>query len=206
MRSVRQFNVVPAVPAPLEALRELTSNLHWTWDRDTVALFERLDPAEWRRSCRDPLRLLAAIDDERWAQLAADADIVADVQRAADRLRDAIAAPRWFQGRTESPLGLVAYFSPEFGLSETLPQYSGGLGVLGALAFTKDNATEAARLLDLERGHFYKKMKALGLKRGAAEPAPAPAAAQTAGWWRPRSAVQGSLAAHDTACRCMDAC
>ena len=130
MRSVRQFNVVPAVPAPLEALRHLTSNLHWTWDRDTVALFERLDPAEWRRSGRDPLRLLAAIDDERWAQLAADADLVADVQRAADRLRDAIAAPRWFQGRAESPLGLVAYFSPEFGLSETLPQYSGGLGVL----------------------------------------------------------------------------
>ena len=94
MRSVRQFNVVPAVPAPLEALRQLTSNLHWTWDRDTIALFERLDPAEWRRSGRDPLRLLAAIDDERWAQLAADAAVVADVQRAADRLRDAIAAPR----------------------------------------------------------------------------------------------------------------
>ena len=41
--------------------------------------------------------------------------------------------------------------------------------ILNALAFTRDNVTEAARLLDLERGHFYKKMKALGLKRGGGE-------------------------------------
>jgi two-component system, NtrC family, nitrogen regulation response regulator NtrX len=41
--------------------------------------------------------------------------------------------------------------------------------ILGALAFTRDNATEAARLLDLERGHFYKKMKSLGLKRAGGE-------------------------------------
>jgi DNA-binding NtrC family response regulator len=41
--------------------------------------------------------------------------------------------------------------------------------ILGALAFSRDNATEAARLLDLERGHFYKKMKSLGLKRAGGE-------------------------------------
>ena len=41
-----------------------------------------------------------------------------------------ISEPRWFQQRGGSPLRLVAYFSPEFGISETLPQYSGGLGVL----------------------------------------------------------------------------
>ena len=41
--------------------------------------------------------------------------------------------------------------------------------ILGALSFTRDNATEAARLLDLERGHFYKKMKSLGLKRAGGE-------------------------------------
>ena len=130
MRSVRQFNVVPAIPAPLQALRGLAGNLHWTWDRDTTALFERLDPVLWRRTGRDPLRLLAAISEERWQQLAADAAVVSAVDAAAERLRNAIEAPRWFQGREGSPLGLVAYFSPEFGISETLPQYSGGLGVL----------------------------------------------------------------------------
>ena len=130
MRSVRQFTVIPAVPGNLQALTQLAQNLHWTWDRDTQALFERLDPALWKASGRDPLRLLATISAPRWAELSADAEVVAATEAAAARLRDAIEAPRWFQQREGSPLGQVAYFSPEFGISETLPQYSGGLGVL----------------------------------------------------------------------------
>ncbi len=130
MRSVRQFNVVPAIPAPLQTLSEVAANLHWTWDRDTQALFEQLDPAAWKATGNDPLRLLASISAGRWAQLADDPHIVAAANAAAERLRDAIESPRWFQHRQDSPLGQVAYFSPEFGLSETLPQYSGGLGVL----------------------------------------------------------------------------
>ncbi len=130
MRAVRQFNVVPAVPSSLQALTELASNLHWTWDRETKALFRRLDPVLWKESKEDPLHLLAAITAPRWAALAADAEVVAATNAAAARLHDAVGSPRWFQGRAGSPLGLVAYFSPEFGISETVPQYSGGLGVL----------------------------------------------------------------------------
>lgn len=130
MRAVRQFNVVPAVPASLQALTELASNLHWTWDRETKALFHRLDPVLWKECQQDPLHLLAAITAARWAELAADPEVVAATAAAAARLRDAMEAPRWFQQREGSPLGLTAYFSPEFGISETVPQYSGGLGVL----------------------------------------------------------------------------
>jgi starch phosphorylase len=130
MRAVREFNVVPAIPAPLAALSDLATNVHWTWDRETQALFDRLDPAAWRRTGHDPLRLIAAITAERWERLASDSSIVDATHLAAARLRDAIESPRWFQGRSGSPLGQVAYFSPEFGLSETLPQYSGGLGIL----------------------------------------------------------------------------
>ena len=130
MRSVRQFTVIPAVPPALQALTEVARNLHWTWDRETQRLFQQLDPALWTRTGRDPLRLLAEISETRWAALSTDNAIIEATNAAHRRLRDAIDAPRWFQGRAESPLGLVAYFSPEFGLSETLPQYSGGLGVL----------------------------------------------------------------------------
>src|SRR6478735_316309 len=130
MRAVREFNVVPAIPESLASLSELATNIHWTWDRETQALFERLDPTAWRESNHDPLRLIAAITAERWGRLAADPSIVESTRAAADRLRDTIESPRWFQSRQHSPLGLVAYFSPEFGLSETLPQYSGGLGIL----------------------------------------------------------------------------
>ena len=128
VRAVREFNVIPAIPQPLRALSELAMNLHWTWDRDTQRLFKRLDPYLWASTGRDPLRLLAAITAAQWARLAADPEVVAAVADA--RLSDAINATRWFQARTDSPLHGVAYFSPEFGLSETLPQYSGGLGVL----------------------------------------------------------------------------
>lgn len=130
MRAVREFNVVPAIPEALTGLSELASNLHWTWDRDTQALFRSLDPVLWEQSHHDPLRLLAAITAEGWNRLAADSATVAAVVQALDRLHEAMEAPRWFQTRTESALRAVAYFSPEFGLSETLPQYSGGLGVL----------------------------------------------------------------------------
>ena len=130
MRAVRQFNVVPAIPPSLQALTEVAFNLHWTWDRAAKVLFERLDPALWKSTGNDPLRLLASITEARWAELAADPSIVAAVDAVAAGLRDAVEAPRWFQNRTDSPLGGVAYFAAEFGLSETLPQYSGGLGIL----------------------------------------------------------------------------
>ncbi|MEP7045266.1 MAG: alpha-glucan family phosphorylase, partial [Ilumatobacteraceae bacterium] len=130
MRAVRQFNVIPAIPARLEALSALANNIYWTWDRQTQALFAQLDESLWQSSGHDPLRLIARITAARWAELAADAEIAALTDAAAARLAQATTEPRWFQGRTDSPLDLVAYFSPEFGLTETLPQYSGGLGIL----------------------------------------------------------------------------
>jgi glycogen phosphorylase len=130
MRAVRQFTVVPAVPPALDALCELATNLHWTWDRDTKQLFSQLDPEAWEAAGHDPLHLLAIIEPERWTRLAADTSIIESTRSAKARLDAAVREPRWFQGRSGSPLHLVAYFSPEFGISETLPQYSGGLGVL----------------------------------------------------------------------------
>ena len=70
MRAVREFNVVPAIPSALAGLTELAVNLCWTWDRETQALFEMLHPALWQSTGQDPLRLLAAIDPARWAELA----------------------------------------------------------------------------------------------------------------------------------------
>jgi starch phosphorylase len=130
MRAVRQFNVVPAIPTRLAALGPLANNIYWTWDRQTQALFAQLDPALWEASGHDPLRLIAGITANRWAELSADAEIASLTDAAAERLAEATTEPRWFQGRTDTPLDMIAYFSPEFGLTETLPQYSGGLGIL----------------------------------------------------------------------------
>ena len=108
----------------------LANNIHWTWDRETQALFARLDPAVWESQ-----RARSAAADRRDHRRPLGRTVGRPGDRRADRRRrrapaEAITAPRWFQGRTDSPLDLIAYFSPEFGLTETLPQYSGGLGIL----------------------------------------------------------------------------
>ncbi len=134
MRSVRQFSVVPAVPKNLAGLNRLANNLHWCWDRELQQLFADLHPDAWEQSGHQPLAMLARISPTEWSGLAKDAGLVTAVGDAVTRLDIALKSPRWFQTKTEeagpSPLDLVAYFSPEFGISETVPQYSGGLGVL----------------------------------------------------------------------------
>ena len=165
MRAVRHFTVVPAIPPALEPLREVATNLHWTWDRHSKSLFQRLDPAAWEESGHDPLRLLATIEPERWAELAADDSVVRETSEAHARLQAAMHEPRWFHGRTDSPLHLVAYFSPEFGISETLPQYSGGLGILAGdhLKATSDLGVPLVAIgLLYAEGYFRQRLNADG--------------------------------------------
>ncbi|MGE0140313.1 MAG: alpha-glucan family phosphorylase, partial [Ilumatobacteraceae bacterium] len=165
MRAVRQLRVVPAIPQTLEPLRELATNLHWTWDRDTKRLFDSLDHEAWEASGHDPIRLLASVDSARWAELASDQAIVDATREAKARLDEAMHGPRWFQGRPESPLHLVAYFSPEFGISETLPQYSGGLGVLAGdhLKATSDLGVPLVGIgLLYAEGYFRQRLNADG--------------------------------------------
>jgi glycogen phosphorylase len=130
MRPVHRFRIEPTIPPQLAGLSRLASNLRWTWNDRTKALFAGLDPVSWQASGHDPVRLLELIPSERWVTLADDARVVDAVADATTEFDAAITEPRWFQHRHESPLQTVAYFSPEFGLSETLAQYSGGLGVL----------------------------------------------------------------------------
>ncbi len=130
MRSVRQFRVDPAVPEALSGLHRLANNLHWCWDRELQQLFSGLHPAAWEESHHQPLAMLARITPDDWLDLATDPLVLQAVDDAVMRLDAALTSPRWFQTKGESPLELVAYFSPEFGISESVPQYSGGLGVL----------------------------------------------------------------------------
>lgn len=167
MRAVREFNVVPAIPTPLAGLAVLAKNLHWTWDRQTQHLFRRLDPTLWHDSGNDPQRVVAGVTPARWEELAANSDVVAETERALARLRDDLEQPRWFQSRPDSPLDLIAYFSPEFGLSETLPQYSGGLGVLSGdhLKAASDLGLPLVGIgLLYDQGYFRQRLNADGLQ------------------------------------------
>ena len=137
MRPVHQFTVVSSVPESLRAIESLAANLHWAWDRQLAGLFDRLDGTidgrSWRDTGQHPVDLVQRTSPTCWSELAADEQFVEQVAAADRRLADALSGTSWFDRRREdgeTSLRSVAYFSPEFGITEALPQYSGGLGVL----------------------------------------------------------------------------
>ncbi len=129
MRALQSFSVRLRLPDALAPLRDLAMNLRWSWDTEARRLFRTIDPDVWAASRRDPLRLLASLGPGRLEALAADADFLATVARRHETLTQYLEGDRWFQAQ-DSAVRSIAYFSPEFGIVETLPQYSGGLGVL----------------------------------------------------------------------------
>ena len=130
MKPIRKFTVRAVVPRALSALEELAGNLRWSWHEPTKRLFEHIDPELWSTSRRDPVAFLGEVDPARLDELAADGGYVEWAERERADLREYLSEPRWFQSLGTDAPRMVAYFSPEFGVSEALPQYSGGLGVL----------------------------------------------------------------------------
>ena len=130
MRALRSFTVRARLPEELAPLQELAFNLRWSWDNRTRDLFRWVDPQIWELTFHDPVRLLGLVDRQRLDQLASDPAFMGLLAEMHAALRRYLEAARWFQNRGASPLRNVAYFSPEFGIAEALPQYSGGLGVL----------------------------------------------------------------------------
>ena len=133
VRAIRRFTVHPALPGPLAPLRDLMLNLRWSWHAETLDLFAAIDQAAWQRVARDPAALLARVPPERLVSLAADQEFLRRLSSASDDLRAYLSEPRWYQAGSEPAAGWprsIAYFSPEFGITAALPQYSGGLGIL----------------------------------------------------------------------------
>ncbi|MBI9116073.1 alpha-glucan family phosphorylase [Sanguibacter suaedae] len=130
MKAIRRFTVRTVLPAVLQELDELAQNLRWSWHGPTRDLFERLDPEVWRDVKGDPAALLGALTPDKLDRLAADPEVVDAVHAAAADLRTYLTAPRWYQGAGDDLPEAIAYFSPEFGITTVLPQYSGGLGIL----------------------------------------------------------------------------
>ena len=130
MKALRSFTVRPKLPEALAPLHDLAMNLRWSWDEETRDLFRWVDPDQWEVTGHDPVRLLGLVRRERLESLAKDSAFLAFMNEVSDDLKRYMGSDRWFQNRTDSPLRHIAYFSPEFGIAEALPQYSGGLGVL----------------------------------------------------------------------------
>ncbi|MBL8879672.1 MAG: alpha-glucan family phosphorylase [Phycisphaerales bacterium] len=129
--NTRTFVVQPRLPEPLEPLRTLAYNLWWSWNPPATDLFRRLDVDLWETCGHNPVVMLGQISQERLERMARDDAFVAQLTRVMDAFYIYHEGRTWFGERfPQFKNQLVAYFSAEFGIHESLPIYSGGLGVL----------------------------------------------------------------------------
>ncbi len=131
MRAIRRFTVRPVLPPALAALGDLAGNLRWSWHPETQDVFAAVDPDLWESTGHDPVGLLGAVSRGRLEELAADASFLEMLGAAKDDLDAYLTGERWYQRRVGSDgPAAIGYFSPEYGITAVLPQYSGGLGIL----------------------------------------------------------------------------
>ncbi|MDE3196829.1 MAG: alpha-glucan family phosphorylase [Acidobacteriota bacterium] len=122
---IREFVVRPTLPPQLSRMSELAYNILWAWEPAVRTLFRRLDPALWKESGYNPVVMLGRVSQTTLERAAGDPRYLAQYQVACQRYDSHMAkTSKNDEGK------LVAYFSAEYGLTECLPVYSGGLGVL----------------------------------------------------------------------------
>ena len=113
-------------------LTDLSRNLWWTWHPEVVAIFRDVEPALWREVNHNPIAFVKRLTPEQWSRHAEETVIEIRVNRAFRRLEEYLRESGTWASRFCNVLNAqpVAYFSAEFALHESLPTYSGGLGVL----------------------------------------------------------------------------
>ncbi|MGA3099740.1 MAG: alpha-glucan family phosphorylase, partial [Bryobacteraceae bacterium] len=125
IQPIRELLVRPALPEALSRMTELANNVLWSWEPIVRAMFRRLDPALWRECGYNPVLMLGRIPQATLQKNAADPRYLALYRMACETYDSRVR-----KGAPPADGKLVAYFSAEYGLSECLPVYSGGLGIL----------------------------------------------------------------------------
>jgi len=115
-------------------LHDLMLNLRWSWHPPAMELLSSIDADAWERAGGDPVAMLSALRPGKLAELAEDEDFLRRLDEVVTDLRAYAGEPRWYQsgdaGAVDALPKAIAYFSPEYGITAVLPQYSGGLGIL----------------------------------------------------------------------------
>ena len=132
MEPLRTFKIIPTLPSKLQSLKTIAYNLQWTWNHEAIDLFRRMDRVLWDETDHNPVKMLGQIRQERLETLAEDDGFLAHLERVAKNLETYLNESTWYKKTygNEKNNVKIAYFSAEFGLTECMPNYSGGLGVL----------------------------------------------------------------------------
>lgn len=166
MLKFRSYTVSPALPPQLTRLRELANNLWWSWNGDAQELFRRLEPDLWNDISQNPVWFIAHVSQRRLTQAAEDRAFTSHLDRVMKSYDEYMGRETWFTHRFGDGKGAkIAYFSMEFGLHESLPIYSGGLGVLAGdhLKSASDLGVPLVGIgLFYRQGYFQQRLSADG--------------------------------------------
>lgn len=126
-----EVTVLPDTPPQLQKLQQLAYNLYFSWNEEVMDLYKKMDEKLWDKCERSPIRFLSEVSSETLHSFAEDKQYIKEVNRVFNTFREYMEAKTWYgdsYGTSEEPN--MAYFSCEYGLHESIPIYSGGLGVL----------------------------------------------------------------------------
>ena len=174
MKSLHTFNVRPSLPEVLQPLLRIAHNLRWSWDHAEIDLFRRLDRDLWETCNRNPVLFLGSIDQSILEAAAKDDSYLAHLEGVTARLNLYLSGEgSWYrrEHKNEDNM-LVAYFSAEFGITECLSIFAGGLGVLAGdhLKASSDLGLPLVGVgLLYQRGYFRQYLNAAGWQQEASE-------------------------------------
>lgn len=165
-----KITVKPQLPKSINRLDEIANNLWWSWNSEYLRLLKKIDRDLWETVEKNPVKFLKRVSQERLEMAAKDSSFVKEYEKVLKNYEDYMSSKdTWFSKKyPENKNDLIAYFSAEYGLDETIPIYSGGLGILSG-----DHLKSASDLgiplvgvgLLYKNGYFHQKIEGYGIQK-----------------------------------------
>ncbi len=162
-----KITVNPQLPKRIGKLSEISNNLWWSWNTEFLRLFKKIDKDLWETCEKNPVKFLKQVSQERLEAVATNTEFLKEYDRLAKEFDDYVTSKNtWFSNKYPgNKKDLIAYFSAEYGLDQTIPIYSGGLGILSG-----DHLKSASDLgiplvavgLLYKNGYFHQKINGYG--------------------------------------------
>ena len=162
-----RITVNPQLPKRIEKLSEISNNLWWSWNTEFLRLFQKIDKDLWEESEKNPVKFLKRVSQEKLDNASKNAMFLKEYDKLVDNFENYMKSKNtWFSNKyLENKNDLIAYFSAEYGLDQTIPIYSGGLGILSG-----DHLKSASDLgiplvavgLLYKNGYFHQKINGYG--------------------------------------------
>lgn len=130
MKPAKSFIVTAQLPKNLIKLKELAFNYWWCWNSDAKELFLRTSRSLWEEVNHNPVLLINKLSNEKIKELSEQADYIDFLNYVYDKYQKYLKSKNWYSSFEHSSKGTIAYFSTEYGINESFPNYSGGLGIL----------------------------------------------------------------------------